>query len=66
MNKKDFLYSLENAGLIDCKRDENGNIDIQGTIQDSEFNRGFWNPRGEWISLKSIYQVLLDMDVFED
>lgn len=66
MTKKEFLYELENAWLIDCERDENNNIDIEETIRSDDFKRWCWSYRGERLSCKAIYDIIEDLWWFLD
>ena len=45
MTREDFLYALENEGLIDCERDWI-NINVEETIDRAEFDKWFWSRRG--------------------
>ena len=65
MTREDFLYALENEGLIDCERDWI-NINVEETIDRAEFDKWFWSRRGEWISLKVIYRILEEEWAFSD
>jgi len=64
MTREDFVYALENAGLINCVRDEKNSIDVEATINSRDFETWCRSPHGEWLSCKTIYNILDDWDVF--
>lgn len=64
MNKRDLLYAFENAWLINCVRD--GWIDVEETIESWQFNEGCYTRTGEWLSLRTIWNILEDEWAFED
>ena len=66
MTRKEFLYELENAWLIDCVRDDNNSIDIEETVKSDEFNRWCRSTRGERLSCKAIYNIIDELWGFED
>lgn len=65
MTRKDFLYALENAWIIECVRDENNNIDVEETVKSWEFNSWCY-CNWERFSPKVVYKILEDEWAFDD
>ena len=66
MTRKEFLYELENAWLIDCVRDDNNSIDIEETVKSDDMKLWCRTHRWEWLSCKAIYDIIDELWGFED
>ena len=66
MTREDFLYALENEGLINCDRDDNNRIDVEETVENDTMKCGCYTRNWEWLSCETIYRILDDLGAFED
>ena len=64
MTRKDFLYALENEGLINCVRDDDW-INVNETLQSTDCKTGCW-LHWEWLDIRTIYRIIDDEWGFED
>lgn len=64
MTREDFIFALEQEGLIDAERDENWRIDVEETIKSENFKKWCYMPSWERLSLKVIYNILDQRDIF--
>lgn len=65
MSRKDFLYALENAWIINCVR-ENNKIDVEQTIESGDFETWCRTHQWEWLSCKVIYDIIDELWWFDD
>lgn len=65
MTRKEFLYALENEGLIDCVRTDN-KIDVEETLDSYSMESWCYTHGWEWLSCKKIYEIIDDLGGFED
>lgn len=66
MTREDFLYALENEGLIDIERDDHWNFMIEETLDSDDFRKWFWSSHWEKVSLWVVYRILEDEWAFDD
>lgn len=65
MTREDFVYALENEWLINCVRDEHNNIDLDATIESTDFRTGC-RLHWEWLDLRTVYRIIHELGWFED
>ena len=54
--RKAFIEAMENAGLGTAVRDEDGEIDVQATLESYSFTSWCSTDSGNWLTLKNVLE----------